>query len=138
MIRVVIDTNSLVAALVKPAGSSARLLELWRADELELVGSNETLREARLVISGRWLERLASKEAVESLIAELEAHTIIVAAPVLPELTLKDEGDRRLVEAAAAGAADYLVTADREVLLMRGYGPTEFLGVSQLLSRLRA
>lgn len=42
-------------------------------------------------------------------------------------LLLKDAGDRRLVEAAAAGGATCLVTADVELLRYRGHGTTEFV-----------
>ena len=58
---------------------------------------------------------------------------MIVEAPVLDELTLKDAGDRRLVEAAHTAGARYLVTADREVLRMRGYGAVEFVTAGEFL-----
>ncbi len=43
------------------------------------------------------------------------------------ELTLKDEGDRRMVETAAAGGASCIVTTDREFLSHRGWGSVEFV-----------
>jgi len=40
---------------------------------------------------------------------------------------LKDAGDLRLVEAAVAGGARYIVTTDREFLRARGYADVEFV-----------
>jgi predicted nucleic acid-binding protein len=48
-VRVAIDTNLLVAALTKPRGTSARIVQAWRDGEIEIVVSEATLREAQLV-----------------------------------------------------------------------------------------
>ena len=100
--------------------------------------SAATLREAELVVGARWVARIADAGARDALLAELRARSVMVDAPVLDELTLKDAGDRRLVEAAHAGGASYLVTADREVLLMRGYGAVEFVTSGEFLRALSA
>lgn len=137
-LRAIVDTNLLVGALARPGGSSARILDHWRAGDFEHVASEATLREAELVVGARWVARIADAGARDSLLAELRSRSVIVQAPVLDELTLKDAGDRRLVEAAHTGAAGYLVTADREVLLMRGYGSVEFVTAGEFLAVLTA
>ena len=137
-LRAIVDTNLLVGALARPGGSSARILDHWRAGGFEPVASAATLREAELVVGARWVARIADAGARDALLAELRARSVMVDAPVLDELTLKDAGDRRLVEAAHAGGASYLVTADREVLLMRGYGAVEFVTSGEFLRALSA
>ena len=125
--RAIIDTNLLVGALARRGGAACRILERWRAGAFEHVASEATLREAELVVGASWLERLAATRVRDDLLAELRARSIIVEAPILSKLPLKDAGDRRLVEAAHAGKARYLVTSDREVLRMRGYAGVEFV-----------
>ncbi len=137
-LRAIVDTNLLVGALARPDGSSARILEHWRAGGFEHVASGPTLREAELVVGAGWVARIADRGARDALLAELRARSMVVEAPVLEELTLKDAGDRRLVEAAHAAGARYLVTADREVLLMRGYGAVEFVTPGEFLAALGA
>lgn len=134
--RAIIDTNLLVGALARRGGSASQILDLWRDGRFEHVASRETLREAELVVGGRWVERLSSREERDGLLVELRERSILVEAPVLEELTLKDAGDRRLVEAAHAGNARYLVTADREVLRMWGYGGVEFVTSAEFLRAL--
>ena len=135
--RVIIDTNLLVSALAKRDGSASRILEFWRSGRFEHVASKATLREAELVVGSRWVERLSSREERDNLLAELRRRSVFVEAPILDELTLKDAGDRRLVEAAHAGGARYLVTADREVLRMWGYGGVEFVTSAEFLRALK-
>jgi len=136
--RVVIDTNVLIAAVTRPRGTSARLLAAWREGRIELVASEATLREAELVLGGGWLARMTSREAVRALLGELRARSVIVEAERIEGLPLRDEGDRRLVEAAAAGGARYLVTTDRELLRYRGQAGTEIVTPAELLRLLES
>ena len=134
--RAVVDTNLLVAALARPDGAAAQALRCWRAGRFEHVASAATLREAELVAGARWVERIAGRDARDALLAELRARSVLVEAPVLEGLALRDAGDRRLVEAACAGGARWLVTADREVLRMRGHGAAEFVTAREFLRAL--
>ena len=134
--RVIIDTNLLVGALARRGGSASQILELWRAGGFDHVASLETLREAELIVGSRWVERLSGKPERDTLLRDLRQKSLIVDAPIIDELTLKDAGDRRLVEAAHAGNARYLVTADREVLRMWGYGGVEFVTSAEFLRAL--
>jgi putative PIN family toxin of toxin-antitoxin system len=126
--RIAIDTNLLIAALMRPGGTSARIVEEWLDGRLEVVASPATIREAELVLGGGWLARLVSREAVEQLLEALRTRSVLVMEPApISDLRLKDEGDRRLVEASVAGGARYVVTTDREFLSQRRYGEVEFV-----------
>ena len=132
-LRIVIDTNVLVAALTKPSGGAAKVVDACLEGRLEVVCSEATLQEAELVIDSKWLRRLAPTGRMDSVLKCLRTRSIRVEGALLKELPLKDEGDRRLVEAAVEGHAAYLVTADQEVLRYRGYGGTEFVTPAELL-----
>ena len=126
--RIAIDTNVLIAALTKSAGRSARIIAAWLDGEIDVVVSEATVREAELVLGGGWLARLAGRERVESLLESLRTRTLWVTPAVpLADLSLKDEGDARMLEAALAGGASHIVTTDREFLSQRGYGGVEFV-----------
>ena len=134
--RIAIDTNVLIAALTRPRGTSAHIVNAWLDGRLEVIASPATLREAELVLGGGWLVRLVSREAVESLLEALRTRSILVEKPeLIRDLRLKDEGDQRLVEAAVAAAARYIVTTDREFLSQRGYDAVEFLTPGEFMSR---
>lgn len=134
--RIAIDTSVLVGSLTKVRGVGARIVRAWLDGRFEVVSSESTVREARLVLDSRWLRRMVPKEKVDTLLQHLEMRSIRVREARIKDLPLKDKGDRRLVEAAVEGQAEYLVTADRELLRQRGYGGTEFVTPSELLRRL--
>ena len=135
--RVVLDTSVLIAALAKPSGAAGRIVRAWRGGDIEAVASEATLREAELVIGAGWAARLASRGEVERLLRDLRERTVRVTPQAIRDLSLKDEGDLRLVEAAVAADASYVITADRELLSKRGYGHTEFVTPSEFWARWR-
>ncbi len=120
--RLVLDTNILLAAAVRPGSASAWLVREWDRGELDLVMSEETLAEAEAVVGAAWVGQVAGKDRRDGLLRDLRDRAERIAAPRLTDLSLRDAGDRRLVEVAVAGRADLLVTADREVLALGGYG----------------
>ena len=126
--RIAIDTNVLIAAVTRPGGTSARIVQAWLDGRLEVVTSTATMREVQLVLGGGWLARMVSPEAVESLLDALRTRSVLIERPPhVRDLRLKDAGDLRLVEAAVSGRARYIVTTDREFLRARGYADVEFV-----------
>ena len=120
---------------MRPGGTGARIVEAWLDGRLEVVASPATIREAELVLGGGWLARLVSRDAVESLLEALRTRSVLVTDPApISDLSLKDEGDLRLVEAAVAGGARYVVTTDREFLSQRGYEGVEFVTPDEFAS----
>jgi len=130
--RIAIDTNVLIAALTRLDGTSARIVQGWLDRRLEVVASNATIREAELVLSGGWLARMVERERIELLLEALRTRTVMVEKPSqIRGLRLKDPGDLRLVEAAVAAGARYIVTTDREFLRARGWADVEFVTPSE-------
>ena len=137
-VRIAIDTNILIAAVTRPGGRSARIVDAWLAGEIEAVASEATAREADLVLGAGWLGRMTSGELVTSLLEALRTRSVWVEAPEpIGDLRMKDEGDVRMVETAVTGGASYVVTTDREFLLHRGYGGVEFVTPAEMVRVLR-
>ena len=114
--RLVIDTNVLVSALLVGTSLPAHLIILWREGRFDLLTSVEQLDELmRVTRYPKIRERLAPALAGR-LINELRDIAIVVKD--LPTVTLcADPEDNYLLATAAAGAADFLVTGDKQDLL---------------------
>ena len=126
--RIAIDTNVLIAAVTRPGGTSARIVQTWLDGRLEVVASTATIREVELVLGAGWLARMVSPEVIEVLLEALRTRSVLIEQPPrILDLRLKDAGDLRLVEAAVAGGARHIVTTDREFLRARGYADVEFV-----------
>ena len=111
MFRVVLDTNVIVSAVLKPDGNEGRTLRLGFAQKFHLLVSVPMLAEYEGVLRRPRL-RLSTHEVSETLRRIRE-----VATWIEPHRTLEvshDEADNRFLECAEAGAANYLVTGNKK------------------------
>ena len=107
--RIVLDTNVLVSAVLSPAGPPAEILSLVINEEVILCYDDRVLNEYRGVL-GR--ERFGfDGEAVSSLVSFLEQTGERVNATPL-DLQLPDPDDRVFFEILESAAADFLVTGN--------------------------
>jgi len=115
-VRLVVDTNILVSALLVGTSLPAHLIVLWREGRFDLLTSAEQLDELmRVTRYPKIHERLAPALAGR-LINELRDVAVVVKN--LPTVTVcADPYDNYLLAMAAAGAANFLVTGDKRDLL---------------------
>lgn len=107
--RIVLDTNVLVAGLLNPSGNPGRTLDLFLAGELTLLVDDRILAEYRAVLRRPKFGFDAGD--VSDLLDHIEAESARVAAPPLG-LELPDERDLPFLEVVVAGHAEALVTGN--------------------------
>ena len=130
-LRLVLDTNVVVSALVFRAGSLHWLTELWRSETVLPLVSIETKSELTRIISD-WKFRL-SKEEQDNLLDDYLhwCHTIEVDAP--PEVPdCRDPFDRPFLELALFAHADALVTGDADLLALAPVFPIPVITPGEL------
>lgn len=109
--RVVLDTNVLVSALLKPGGKPARILRLILQGQIEILTNEAILSEYTEVLSRPKFH--LDPQNVRTILETLRSRGI--HAPALPIfLDLADPGDEPFLEAALGAGADALVTGDRK------------------------
>jgi uncharacterized protein len=108
--RIVIDTNVLISAALKPSGRQALVLELVAFRAVEMFVSEPILAEYREVFSRPKFSHLDPKD-ISRLLALIEAEATMVTAA--GKLTISEhDSDNRFYECADAVAADYIVTGN--------------------------
>jgi len=133
-VRLVIDTNILISALLAGSSLPAHLIALWREGRFDLLTSADQLDELmRVTRYPRIRERLAPQLAGR-LINELR--DIAVVTKNLPVVTVSpDPFDNYLLATAAAGSADFLLTGDkRDLLALKLYKGTKIITVRDFLA----
>jgi putative PIN family toxin of toxin-antitoxin system len=110
--RIVLDTNVLISAAVKPLGRQALVIDLVAFRAVELFASEAILAEYREVFSRPKFARLPSAE-VAALLALIESEATIVNPTTRLEIS-KHDSDNRFYECADAAEADYIVTGNRK------------------------
>jgi uncharacterized protein len=136
-VRLVVDTNILLSALLVEASLSAHLIVLWRQGRFDLLSSAEQLDELmRVTRYPKIRERLAPALAGR-LINELRDISVVLKN--LPTVTVcQDPHDDYLLAMAVAGAADFLVTGDkRDLLGLKLHEGTKIVTVRDFLTLYR-
>jgi putative PIN family toxin of toxin-antitoxin system len=128
-LRIVLDTNVLVAGLLNPEGNPGRVVDLFLAGELTLLVDDRILAEYRAVLARP--KFLFGAEEISTLVDAIESEGSRIAARPL-NVELADAGDAPFLEVAVAGDADSLVTGNArhfraERHRTRIESPTEFI-----------
>ena len=107
--KIVLDTNVLVSALLTPQGLPAQILLLALAGDLTLLFDERILEEYREVLHR---PRFAiPRDQLAEILEQLEADGELVAATPVTA-ALPDPDDRPFIEVALSGRADALVTGN--------------------------
>ena len=131
--RLVVDTNILISALLAGTSLPAHLIVLWREGRFDLLTSAEQLDELmRVTRYPKIRERLAPALAgrlineIRDLAVRLTELPVVTASP--------DPYDNYLLAMAASGSADFLVTGDkRDLLVLKLHEGTRILTVRDFL-----
>ncbi len=120
--RVILDTNVLLGALISPHGPPDTIYRAWRMSRFELVTSTDQLDELRRVSRYPKLKAILPAHRIGTMVNNLQRAVVLAQLPPLPDgMEVNEPDDVFLLAMALAGEADYLVTGDRRAgLLLRG------------------
>ncbi len=132
--RLVIDTNIIISALLSANSLPAHLITLWRAGRFDLLTSSDQLDELMRVTRYPKIRTRLSPALAGSLINEIR--TLAIPLNKLPTITASpDPHDNYLLAMAAAGSADFLLTGDkRDLLALRRFEGTKITTVRDFLT----
>ena len=125
--RVVLDVNVLVSALLSGSGAPGRLIALWLEGAFELVVSEELLAELGRALAYPKLREHISREDAADFMALLRATASMVADAERPAHISRDPGDDYLV-ALAKASVSVLVSGDRDLLVLAPELPIQDAG----------
>ena len=118
--KVVFDTNVLVAAFVFPGGRGDQALQRVVEERDQLLLSKPILDELLGVLARKFSRDAEELARIAVFLGELAS----VVQPRRRLRVVKDDPDNRILECAVAGRAEAIVTGDRVLLALR-----EFRGV---------
>lgn len=117
-LRVVLDTNVLVSGLAYPSSTPGRIVAAWRSGSLEVVLSRHLLDELARVLE-RLRKRIGwSPAEIADLVDILTFECELVEPAVIDPPLSRDASDDPVVGTLVAAGADYLVTGDRDLLVL--------------------
>ena len=132
--RLVVDTNILISALLAGTSLPAELIVLWRQGRFELLTAAEQLDELRRVTRYPKIRERLAPALAGRLVNDLR--TLAVVVDKLPAIDVsRDPDDNYLLAIAMAGSADFLLTGDkRDLLGLASYGGTKIVTIRDFLT----
>ena len=134
--RVVLDTNVLISALLVGKLTSAQLVTAWRRGQFELLTCDLQLQEVRAVTRRDAVRALIRPALAGELINQLRGMAVWI--DTLPPVERSDDPFHNFLLAMAdGGQADVLVSGDkRGVLALKNHGPCRIVTVRQFVDEL--
>jgi len=131
-IRVVLDTNIVVSALIAEKGASARIFEKILLREIKNYTSKEIIEELKEVFSRKEITKRTDSKA-RNFILENYLKSSIKIQKITEINLVEHESDNKFIEIAVDAEADYIVSGDQHLLKLKKFmeikivTPREFL-----------
>ena len=125
--KVVIDTNVLVSAILKDRIPGDVLLYVIEHPAVEWIGSAEIVQEYRTVLARPKFQLPA--EVLDGWFAILDEAVAVIATDAAASLS-RDPSDAKFLALALSVAADFLITGDRDFADARLGGVTTILSAA--------
>ncbi len=118
--RVVLDTNVLLAALISSHSPPDIIYRAWLAGRFDLVTGVMQLDEVRRVSRYPKIKAILPAHRVGTMINNIQRAIVLNTLPPLPNgIEADDPNDAFLLAMSLAAEADYLVTGDHRAGLLR-------------------
>ena len=128
-LKIILDTNWYVSASIN-RNSRRRLYDLLINENLTIFYSRELLAEYESVISRKKFEKFIRPEQVNRFIGLVLTRLKPVGIRTLVRLS-RDAKDNFLLSMAIDCGADYLVTGDPDLLVVKEFGKTKILNMAE-------
>ena len=134
--RLILDTNILVSALLSPLGAPAKLLDAWERTAFTLVACDALIAEFRDV-AGRPFFRARLRASVAELLAAGLRDFCYFCRDLPAGAVAPDPKDSYLLALAEASQSEFLVTRDKELLSLKRHKSTRIVTPSAMIEILR-
>ena len=131
MIKVVLDTNIYLSALLFPGSVPEEVLNLGKRRKISIHVSHFILSEIKniLVIKFDYSDDYAKK-----LIDEILKFTILIEPTTKIELIKEKKDDNRILECAVSANADFLISGDKKhILCLKKIKDTKIVSAREFL-----
>ncbi len=126
---IVIDSNVWISALIF-GGNPEKILKLFINNKVEVVMSEEIITELRRIIINKFPLFVNSLNLLE---ASLRKDTVFVQLGSITIDASRDVDDNRIIETAYIGKAQYIISGDKDLLVLKKYEDIKILNPSDFL-----
>jgi putative PIN family toxin of toxin-antitoxin system len=135
MIKIVLDANIFVSAVIKSPSIPARILELIKEREVILILSNEILSEIRTALLYPRLRKLhrRSTDEIENFLENTAKISLMVPGKIKVQEIKDDPADNKYLSVALEGKADFIVSGNHHLKALKAFQGIRILDPSTFL-----
>ncbi len=131
MLKVVIDTNVMVSALLKDNSPPAFILALLRKRKMSLCLSKAIFEEYRAVMNREKFQHIRS--AAAPLLLSLKKRGLLVEPKIRIAVITADPADNKFLECAQAAQADFLITGNTKHFPFKQFQDTRVVSPKEFI-----
>jgi len=133
MIRAVLDTNVIISALFW-SGNPSQILDKSFESKFILISSVTIIDEIERVLAEKF--KLPIQDIAEFHGIFINRFEIIDPQICIPSAVPRDPTDNKIIECAVDGKADYIVTGDKDLLVLKKYRDIEIITPAKFIKLL--
>ncbi len=136
MLKIVLDANIFVSAVLKPHSDLAKIFELVREDKIKLVLSEDILSEVRAVLLYPNIKKRhrRTRKEIEEFLDKAFQVSILAQGGIDCDEIREDPADNKYLSAALEAKADFIVSGDHHLKDLRVFQGIRILDPSAFLA----
>jgi hypothetical protein len=136
MLRVVLDTNSLVSALIT-RGKPRALLRKIIDKKLTLVISNQIIQEFKIVMKRPKFQRYVDSSDIDEFLTRLIKISELIEVKSDFNIVKGDPTDDIILNCAYDGKVDYIVSGDEHLLALKNFKGIKIVTADETLKNIQ-
>lgn len=138
MIKIVLDTNVLVSAVLSPNGKPAKILNMVKTGDLQLIISSEIINEIKDVFLYPQIKKrnpfLQTLQQIEKFLGDLLKFAEITLGECKVNV-VSDASDNKFLECALEGEANFIISGDKHLKALRVFEGIEIIDPEEFLQK---
>ena len=129
-IKLVVDTNLWISFLI--SRSYAKLDKILKAGLARLIFSTELIEEFIEVVERPKFKKIFSSSDIRNLFTDIYLYADLIEVKTSVQIC-RDKKDNFLLALCQDGNADFLLTGDEDLLILRKFGETRIMTLAEYL-----
>jgi putative PIN family toxin of toxin-antitoxin system len=136
VLKVVLDANIFVSAVLKPHSDLAKIFELVREDKIKLILSEDILSEIKAVLLYPKIKKRhgRSRKEIEEFLNKASQASILAKGRIDFDEIREDPADNKYLSAALEAKADFIISGDHHLKDLKIFEGIRILDPSAFLA----
>ncbi|MBI5653575.1 MAG: putative toxin-antitoxin system toxin component, PIN family [Chloroflexi bacterium] len=140
MLKVVLDTNVLVSALIMKQGKPGQIIAQAHERTFSLLLADGILQETRVALHYKHIQKRfhPTDQSIEDFLSKLRVICTMVVIQQIEKIIPQDPPDNIVLACAVEGGADYLVSGNLHLLDLKQHRGVKIVTPAQFLEILKS